>query len=48
MLDTLVKRGVELSTDHHMVVSWIRWQGRNIVRSGRPKRIGRYLLGTSG
>ncbi|KAI3366003.1 hypothetical protein L3Q82_009830, partial [Scortum barcoo] len=23
-----VKRGAELSTNHHLVVSWIRWQRR--------------------
>ncbi|KAI3369844.1 hypothetical protein L3Q82_024423 [Scortum barcoo] len=34
-----VKRGAELSTDHHLVVSWIRWQGRKLDRPGRPKRI---------
>ncbi len=34
--DTRVKRGAELSTDHHLVVSWIRWQGRKPVR---PKRV---------
>ncbi|KAI3366524.1 hypothetical protein L3Q82_000655 [Scortum barcoo] len=25
VLDTRVKRGAELSTDHHLVVSWIHW-----------------------
>uniref|UniRef100_A0A671XIA7 Endonuclease/exonuclease/phosphatase domain-containing protein n=1 Tax=Sparus aurata TaxID=8175 RepID=A0A671XIA7_SPAAU len=39
VLDTRVKRGAELSTDHHLVVSWIRWQGRKPDRPGRPKRI---------
>ncbi|KAI3375764.1 hypothetical protein L3Q82_003730 [Scortum barcoo] len=39
VLDTLVKRGAELSTDHHLVVSWIRWQRRKLDRPGRPKRI---------
>nr|XP_054603205.1 craniofacial development protein 2-like [Nothobranchius furzeri] len=42
VLDTRVKRGAELSTDHHLVVSWIRWQGkmpRRPGRPGRPKRI---------
>ncbi len=34
VLDTRVKRGAELSTDHHLVVSWIRWRGRKL---GRPK-----------
>ena len=38
VLDTRVKRGAELSTDHHLVVSWIRWQGRKLDRLGRPKR----------
>ncbi|XP_054621698.1 uncharacterized protein vopp1b isoform X1 [Dunckerocampus dactyliophorus] len=39
VLDTRVKRGAELSTDHHLVVSWRRWWGRMPVRPGRPKRI---------
>ena len=39
VLDTLVKRGDELSTDHHLEVSRIRWQGRKLDRPGRPKRI---------
>ncbi|KAI3359125.1 hypothetical protein L3Q82_002671 [Scortum barcoo] len=41
VLDTFrVKRGAELSTDHHLVVSWIRWQRRKLDdRPGRPKRI---------
>ncbi|KAK7884420.1 hypothetical protein WMY93_027543 [Mugilogobius chulae] len=39
VLDTRVKRGAELSTDHHLVVSWIRWQRRKPDRLGRPKRI---------
>ncbi|GAA6070471.1 uncharacterized protein LOC115409932, partial [Tachysurus ichikawai] len=38
VLDTRVKRGAELSTDHHLVVSWIRWRGRKLDRLGRPKR----------
>ncbi|KAI3368073.1 hypothetical protein L3Q82_026892, partial [Scortum barcoo] len=37
VLDTRVKRGAELSTDHHLVVSWIRWQRRKLDRPGRPK-----------
>ncbi|KAK3535158.1 hypothetical protein QTP70_004812 [Hemibagrus guttatus] len=37
VLDTRVKRGAELSTDHHLVASWIRlWMPD---RLGRPKRI---------
>ena len=39
VLDTRVKRGAELSTDHHLVVSCLRWWGRMPVRPGRPKRI---------
>ena len=39
MFWTLVKRGAELSTDHHLVVSWIRWQGKTPRRPGRPKRV---------
>ena len=39
VLDTRVKRGAELSTDHHLVVSWIRWQGKTPRRPGRPKRV---------
>ncbi|XDV25050.1 hypothetical protein PO909_029047 [Leuciscus waleckii] len=38
VLDTRVKRGTELSTDHHLVVSLIRWRGRKQDRLGRPKR----------
>ncbi|KAK0146684.1 Craniofacial development protein 2 [Merluccius polli] len=39
VLDTRAKRGAELSTDHHLVVSWLRWWGRMPVRPGRPKCI---------
>ncbi|KAK3555030.1 hypothetical protein QTP86_005691 [Hemibagrus guttatus] len=39
VLDTRVKRGAELSTDHHLVVSWIRFRRRMPDRLGRPKRI---------
>ena len=39
VLDTRVKRGAELSTDHHLVVSWLRWSGRLPARAGRPKRV---------
>uniref|UniRef100_A0A8C6LNK6 Endonuclease/exonuclease/phosphatase domain-containing protein n=1 Tax=Nothobranchius furzeri TaxID=105023 RepID=A0A8C6LNK6_NOTFU len=41
VLDTRVKRWAELSTDHYLVVSWLRWWGRMPVRPGRPKRIAR-------
>ncbi|TWW81730.1 R2DM Retrovirus-related Pol polyprotein from type II retrotransposable element [Takifugu flavidus] len=37
VLDTRVKRGAELSTDHHLVVSCLRWWGRMPDRPGRPK-----------
>ena len=39
VLDTRVKRGPELSTDHHLVVSWMRWRGRKPDSLGRPKRV---------
>ncbi|KAK3534027.1 hypothetical protein QTP86_000639 [Hemibagrus guttatus] len=39
VLDTRVKKGAELSTDHHLVVSWIRLRRRMPDRLGRPKRI---------
>ncbi|KAK3533011.1 hypothetical protein QTP70_006237 [Hemibagrus guttatus] len=39
VLDTRVKRGAELSTNHHLVVSWIRLRERMPDRLGRPKRI---------
>ncbi|KAK3511457.1 hypothetical protein QTP70_009017 [Hemibagrus guttatus] len=39
VLDTQVKRGSELSTDHNLVVSWIRLRRRMLDRLGRPKRI---------
>ncbi|KAK3517717.1 hypothetical protein QTP70_016386 [Hemibagrus guttatus] len=41
VLDTWVKRGAELSTDHHLVVSWIRLRRGMSDRLGRPKRIAR-------
>ncbi|KAK3563728.1 hypothetical protein QTP86_034452 [Hemibagrus guttatus] len=39
VLDTRVKRGAELSTDHHLVVSWIRLWRRMPDRIDRPKCI---------
>ncbi|KAK3572533.1 hypothetical protein QTP86_034321, partial [Hemibagrus guttatus] len=39
VLDTRVKRGAELSTDHHLVVSWICLRRGMPDRLGRPKRI---------
>ncbi len=39
VLDTQVKKGAELSTDHYLVVSWIRWQGRLPDRPGKPRQI---------
>ncbi|TWW77720.1 hypothetical protein D4764_12G0011100 [Takifugu flavidus] len=39
VLDTRVKRGAELSTDHHLVVSWLQWWGRMPDRPGRPKHV---------
>nr|XP_049618339.1 craniofacial development protein 2-like [Syngnathus scovelli] len=37
VLDSRVKRGAELSTDHHLMVGWLRWWGKMPVRPGRPK-----------
>ncbi|KAK3538555.1 hypothetical protein QTP86_006718 [Hemibagrus guttatus] len=39
VLDTRVKRGAELSTDHHLLVVWIRLRRRMPDRLGRPKHI---------
>ncbi|KAI3364127.1 hypothetical protein L3Q82_010796 [Scortum barcoo] len=39
VLDTRVKRGAELSSDHHLVVSWIRWQRRKLDRPGLTVRV---------
>ena len=39
VLDTRVKRGVELSTDHHLLVSWVRGWGKTLDRPGKPKRV---------
>lgn len=39
VLDTRVKRGVTLSADHHMVVSWIRWWGKLPDQPGKPKHL---------
>lgn len=43
VLDTRVKRGAELSSDHYLVVSWIRWRGGKLDRLRRPKHIVRVL-----
>ncbi|KAK3522927.1 hypothetical protein QTP86_009721 [Hemibagrus guttatus] len=45
VLDTRVKRGAELSTDHHLLVSWIRLRRRMPDRLGRPKSIVRVCWG---
>lgn len=37
--DTWVKGGAEQSTDHHLVVSKIRWQGRKLDRPRKPKQV---------
>ncbi|XP_054862758.1 golgi transport 1Ba isoform X1 [Amphiprion ocellaris] len=39
VLDTRVKGRAELSTDHHLVVSWIRWRGRLLDRPGKLKHV---------
>lgn len=37
VLDTQVKRGAELSADHHLVATWIRGWGRLTDGPGKPK-----------
>ncbi len=37
ILDNRVKRGTELSRDHHLVVSWVRWWGKPLDIPGNPK-----------
>ncbi len=44
VLDTWMKRGAELSNDHHLVVSWIRWRGRLPDRPDKPKPVVRENL----
>ena len=39
VFNTWVKRGAELSTGHHLVVSWVRWQGRLLDRPGKLKQV---------
>ena len=39
VLDPRVKRGAELSTNHHLVVSWIRERGKSMDRPGKPKLV---------
>ncbi len=34
-----MKRGAELSTDHDLVISWIRWRGNLPDRPGKPKHV---------
>ena len=39
VLDLRLKRWAELTTDHHLVVSWILWQGTKLDRPGGPTHI---------
>ena len=41
VLDTRVKRGAELSTDHYLVVSRVRFEGRRPDRPRTPKKVTR-------
>ncbi len=36
-MDTWVRTGAELSTDHHLVMRWVRWWGNPLDRPGKPK-----------
>ena len=38
VLDSWVKRGAELLTDHHLVVSWVKWKRKLLDRPSKPKR----------
>lgn len=38
-----MKREAEVSDDHYLMVSWIRWQGRMLERPGTPKHTVRVL-----
>ena len=40
VLDTWVKRGAELSIDHNLVVSWLRWWGED---AGKTRQTQTYL-----
>jgi len=46
VLDTRMKRGAELSADHHLVVSWIRWESARKTWQAQTWSEGE--LGTSG
>lgn len=37
VLNIQAMRGVELSTNHHLVVRCVRWWGKPLDRSGKPK-----------
>ena len=39
LISVPVNRGAELSTNHHLVVSWIREWAKFLERSGKPKRV---------
>ena len=39
VLDTRVKRGSELSTDHHLLVSLIRKWRKTLDRPGKPEQV---------
>lgn len=45
ILDTRVKTGTELATDHSIVLSWICCVGRRLERLSRPKYIMRICWG---
>ncbi|KAI3351234.1 hypothetical protein L3Q82_005784 [Scortum barcoo] len=48
VLDTRVKRGAELSTDHHLVVSWISLAEEEVGQTWQTQTYCEGLLGTSG
>ncbi|KAI3362683.1 hypothetical protein L3Q82_001750 [Scortum barcoo] len=48
VLDTRVKRGAELSTDHHLVVSWTPLAEEEVGQTWQTQTYCEGLLGTSG
>ncbi|KAI3373867.1 hypothetical protein L3Q82_021980, partial [Scortum barcoo] len=48
VLDTQVKRGAELSTDHHLVVSWIQLAEEEVGQTWQTQTYCEGLLGMSG
>ncbi len=48
VLNTQVKRGAEQSTTHHLVMSWVRWQGEVSGQTWQTQTCSDDELGASG